>query len=224
MNNLMDVFTIIDKFTAYLKSKNYPFDRDGYPVFKKEMFLTEIPELVVPVNQRKHKMLVHKGKVLITFFCSDKDIYRRLDKLIDEIDSYKQYIGVVGCDVTITKDMEPEWQRVIMLLNLLTMAVFSSNGVKIVLNTRQGSEETRDIIKRFPKNVMAASGFRGGNRKYDERNFEYVSKILAIHPSVLLIYGSCDKRVADKLNELGVKYYQRPAFRDLCKEVQNGIR
>ncbi|MCR4649081.1 MAG: DUF4417 domain-containing protein, partial [Lachnospiraceae bacterium] len=165
MKNLMDFFNIIDKLTLYLKEKEFSFTEEGYPLFSKEMFLSEKPELIVPVYQRKNRRVTNKKKTLIAFYCGDEHIYRRIVNLPEEIEEYLPYMGVIGCDVTVTKDMEIEWQRAIILLNLLVMAVFAANGIKVVLNTRMGSSETKDMFKFFPKGITIASGFRGGTRK-----------------------------------------------------------
>ena len=53
MNSLLDVFKLTDKLIAYLKGKGFVFTSEGYPVFAKPMFLTEIPDLIVPVNKER---------------------------------------------------------------------------------------------------------------------------------------------------------------------------
>ena len=219
MNSLMDFLMLIDKFTKYLQEKGFPFSEEGYPLFEKQMFLTEEPDLIVPVNQRKNRRVINKKKTLIAFYCGDKLIYRRIVKLPEEIEEYQPYMGVIGCDITVTKDMDIEWQRAIILLNQLVMAIFATNGIKIVLNTRMGSKETRDMFKYFPKGVMIASGFRGGTRKHIRNNFEYTSKVLYFLPNKLLIYGKCHNSVLRGLSQLGIECIVYSDFRELCKEV-----
>ncbi|MBR7019548.1 MAG: DUF4417 domain-containing protein [Lachnospiraceae bacterium] len=219
MNSLLDVFKLTDKLIAYLKGKGFVFTSEGYPVFAKPMFLTEIPDLIVPVQQRKNRRVKDKKRTVVSFFCGDDYIYRRLVKLLDEIDEYKEYMGVIGADVTVTKDMDLEWQRAIILLNQLVMAVFAANGIKIILNTRMGLRETKDIFRYMPRGIMIASGFRGGDRKYSNTDFEYVSKVLSFLPSRLLIYGRCHKSVLKRLDTLGIEYVLYKDFRDLCREV-----
>jgi len=219
MNSLIDILKMIDSLTDYLKEKNFKFSREGYPIFTKDMFLEEVPEVIVPINHRKNKRVVNKKKTVICLFCGDIHIYRRLIRLIDEIDEYKEYMGVIGSDITVTKDMEIEWQRVIILLNQMIMAVFAVNGIKIILNTRTGSKETRDMFKYMPKNIIVASGFRGGTRKYEKLNYTYIAKILSIRPSQLLIYGKCHKLVLNNIYKMGIDCIVYPDFRELCKEV-----
>jgi len=219
MDSLYDLFVLTDEFTTYLEQKGFDFDEKGFPIFKKEMFLTEIPELLVPVQQRKNRRVVEKKKTVIVFFCGDIHIYRRLPKLISEIDEYKEYMGVAGFDVTLTCDMEPEWQLAIMLLNLLSLAVLASNGIKIVLNTRTGGSETKDVLNAMPKGIIVASGFLGGSSKYITIDYEYIAKIMRLMPQKVLIYGSCNKKMCKKLDIVGIDYIVFKDFRKLCKEV-----
>ena len=219
MNSLLDVFLLTDRLLEYLKDRKYVFTTEGFPLFTKEMFLTEIPDLIVPVQQRKNKRVKNRKRTVITFFCGDKLIYRRLVNLFDEIDEYKEYMGVIGSDITVTKDMDLEWQRAIIMLNQLVMAVFAANGIKIILNTRMGLKETKDMFRYVPKGIMIASGFRGGDRKCLKNDFEYVSKVLSFLPSKLLIYGRCDEVVQTQLNNLGIEYVLYKDFRELCREV-----
>ena len=219
MNSLLDVFMLIDDLTVYLCAKGIRFTENGLPLFEKKMFLTEAPDLIVPIQQRKNWRIKNQKKTLLSFFCGDTYIYRRLTKLIDEIDMYKEYMGVIGTDVTVTKDMDLEWQRAIILLNQLVIAVFAANGIKIVLNTRMGRAETKDMFRHIPKGIMIASGFRGGNRKYDKYDFEYISKVISFCPSKLLIYGKCHKAILNQLKQFGIDYLMYKDFRELCREV-----
>ena len=179
----------------------------------------EKPELIIPVNHRKNRRVTNKKKTLLAFFCGDEHIYRRIVNLPEEIEEYRPYMGVIGCDVTVTKDMDIEWQRAIIQLNQLVMAVFAANDIKIVLNTRMGSRETIDMFKYFPKGITIASGFRGGTRKYFKGYFEYISKVLYFLPGRLLIYGKCHDSVLNELNQMGLECIVFSDFRELCKEV-----
>lgn len=219
MNSMMDFLLLIDKLTAYLQEKRFSFSEEGYPIFEKWMFLSDKPDLIVPVNQRKNRRVKNKKKTLIAFYCGDEYIYRRIVKLPEEIEEYLPYMGVIGCDVTVTRDMEIEWQRAIILLNQLVMAVFAANGIKIVLNTRMGSKETRDMFKYYPKGITVASGFRGGTRRYIKGNFDYISKVLFFLPKKLFIYGRCHNSVLQEIDQMGIECIVYSDFRSLCKEV-----
>ena len=219
MHNLYDLFCVIDEYTAYLREKDFEFSQDGSPVLRKEMFLNEIPDMMVPVNHRKDRRVVNRKKTVLVFFCGDVEIYRRLPKLLSEIDEYRTYMGVVGPDVTVTADMDDEWQRAIMFLTQLAMAVMACNGIKVVLNTRTGGTCTREMLGIMPRGVMVASGFLGGDSKYDKADFSYVAKMLRLMPAVILIYGSCSAKLQEKLDRVGLNCVVYTDFRRLCKEA-----
>ncbi len=219
MENLYDFFCVADEYTEYLKGKGFRFSPKGCPLFSQDMFLKETPEIMVPVGQRKNRRVVDKKKTVLVFFCADELIYRRLDKLLAEVDIYKEYMGVVEPDITVTKDMDLEWQFATMLLNQLAMAVLAINGVKVILNTRVGTERTFELLENLPKGVMIASGFLGGTSKYKKYDYMYIAKILRLMPKKVLIYGSCSKKTLEKLDMVGIDYKIYPDFRKMCKEV-----
>lgn len=216
---LPKILQIIDKYIVYLKDRGFRFDKNGYPIFSKEMFLEEWAELIVPFTQRLNKIVRNKKKTLICFFDKDNHLYQRLLKVFDEIDEYKKYMGVIGLDITFTNDMDEEWQRLTSLLNMLFMAVLAANGIKIVLNTRSAALSTQDLFKNIPHGIMAASGFLGCKKVENEADTRYISKILTILPSKLFIYGKQDKIVEKQLNNMGINYRRQLDFHRLCKEV-----
>ena len=219
MHSLFEMFEIIDCYFAYLRNKDFRFSVDGYPIFEKDMFLTEYPDMVIPVNQRKNHRVKEPKKTVICFFCGDKFIYPRYEKIFDEIEMYKMYMGVVEPDLTVTADMDIEWQNAVMLLNQLFMAILAANGIKVVLNTRMGVPQTKDMFGNIPKKIMVASGFLGGCPHKQPRDFTYVAKILRLFPEKVVIYGSCGREVQDRIEQLGISYRIYPSFRTLCKEV-----
>ena len=208
MYNLLDLIKIIDEYLNYLKNHNFKFDENGFPIFTKNMFLTEVPDLIIPYCNRNDRRVKNKEKALICNFAPDKKIYPRLKKVFNDIEIYKEYIGVATADVTVTEDMDIEWQEVIILLNQLFGAILAVNGVKIVLNTRIGNLDNIKLLKNIPKNVMCISGFLGC-KKSDKYDYSYLIKILNLRPTNLLIYGKEDQNVNDMLDTMGIdfKYY-----------------
>lgn len=219
MKHLLDFFKMIDTYTGYLKEQGFQFTEDGYPVFTKEMFLDDVPDLIVPYNQRNNKRVKERKKTVLAMFTGDKFIYRRLDKLFEDIDEYKEFMGVVEADVTVTRDMDLEFQKATMLLNQLMMAVLASKGVKIILNTRMGVPETKDLFNQIPHGITVASGFLGGTRKNIPYDFTYLSKIICLMPGRVLIYGKCNEYIINQLNDMGIECHKYLDFRNLCKEV-----
>jgi len=68
MNNLLDLFKIIDEYSIYLEKNGFPFTDEGYPIFSKDMFLSEIPDLLIPVQHRKNRRVNNKKKTVLVFF------------------------------------------------------------------------------------------------------------------------------------------------------------
>jgi len=218
INTLLDFFTITEKYLRYLSGK-IEFSDNGYPIFTKEMFLDKEPEMIIPYYNRHNKFVKDPTKTVICFFSADASLYIRLEKIFDELDEYKQFQGVIGLDVTVTADMDPEWQNAIMLLNQLFLAVLACNGIKIVMNTRVGSPQTVKNLSGFPKDIIWATSFLGCDKLSSNIDFSFISKILNLMPSKLLIYGKHDKIAEQQLTTMGIKYRVYPDIHRLCKGV-----
>ncbi len=218
LNNLLDFFQITDKYLTYLSDK-IEFSNDGFPIFTKEMFLEEEPEMIIPYYNRHNKLVKEPSKTVICFFGADSSLYHRLEKVLNELDEYRQFQGVIGLDVTVTADMDPEWQNAIMLLNQLFLAVLACNGIKIVMNARIGSPGTVKNLCGFPKNIVCATGFLGCDKLSSDSDLTFISKILYLMPSKLLIYGKHDKIAEKQLTMMGIDYRVYPDLHRLCKGV-----
>ena len=217
MKNLKELLDTIDDYIIYLKNMNIKFDQNGFPILEKKTFLEEEPELIVPFSHRNDKRVLEKKKTVLCTFASDKEIYPRLKNIYNEIGIYKKYMGVVSSDVTVTEDMDEEWQELIILLNQLYAAILAVNGVKIILNTRVGSNVNLRLYNNYPKNIMCISSFLGCT-KNNEYDYSYLEKILYFLPSKLLIYGKEDLEVNRMLNTMGIDYKYYVDFHRLCKK------
>ena len=218
IHNLNDVLSLTKKLYLYLEGR-IEFDEYGFPIFKPEMFLKVWPDLVIPYSQRKNRRVKNKKQTLLCFYDSDKNLYPRLANVIDEIGEYKEYLGVCGLDITITDDMDIEWQEYIFLLNQLFLAVLAVNGIKIVVNTRSAGLDESNAFRNIPQNATAASGFLGCDASKEERDFSYIIKILTLLPEKLIIYGKHDKYVESHLDTMGIDFRVYKDFHRLCKEV-----
>lgn len=221
IQNLQDIFTCLDELYRYLERKDIAFDEGGFPIFRREMFLDSWPDLVVPYSQRHNQRVTDPGKTLLCFFEKDHNLYPRLGKILGEIDEYKRFMGITGLDITVTVDMDPEWERTIVLLNQLFMAVLAVNGIRIVLNTRTAGEDVA-VLGKFPQRVMAASGFLGCDLLSQDCDFSYLRKILLLLPDKLILYGKHDKIAEEQLDKMGINYKVYTDFHRLCKEVHHG--
>ena len=215
--NLKDLLKTAESYYQYLDGK-ISFDKFDRPILKKEFFLEQWPDDVVPIQKIKAPSILNKQNKVLCFFGRDKDIYVRLANVFDELDLYKKYLGIVQPDITVTKDMDIEFQNIIMLIDQLFIAILAVNGIKIVANTRTASVETNSNLSILPKNIMCCSGFLGCSisENFSEAS-EYVDKILGILPSKLIIYGKKDFFVNEQLENLGIDYRYFDGFHTASK-------
>jgi len=222
IQNLLTLLKTVDDMYQYLSDKDIDIDENGYPIFRKEMFLCEWPDMVVPYAHRNNWRVIDKKKTVICPFDRDHRLYVRLYKLLSEINEYKKYMGVIELDLTVASDMDEEWQKALTLINQLYLAILAVNGIKIVLNTRSGGLNTEVIFKNIPHDIMVASGFLGCDKSESLYDYGYMKKIIGILPSKIIIYGKHDKIVESQLDTLGIDYKVYADFHRLCKEVRNG--
>lgn len=218
VRNILDLCKIADDYIAYLKDKGMKFGEDGFPVFSQQMFLDDLPEQVIPYDFRKNRAIKNPTKTLLCFYCPDARIYPRLEQVLDDIAEYRKYMGAVATDVTMTCDMDEEWQDFIMLLNQLFMAVLAVNRIKIVANLRTGNLHTHGNFKGIPANIMWAAGFLGCARD-KPCDMRFISTVLLVRPSKPLIYGKEDKNAIEKLSLMGIEYSIYPDYHKICKEA-----
>lgn len=222
IQNVLDIFIVIDELYRYLEDKKIDFDENGFPIFTEGMFLDEWPDLVIPFSQRNNKRVVDRRKTVICFFDKDHRLYPRLNKFFNEIEEYRTFMGVIGLDITITDDMDVEWQRSILLLNQLFLAILAVNGIPIVVNTRIGGLSSNSSFNNVPQGVMVASGFLGCEGLTELNDFTYLEKIMILLPKKLLIYGKHDLNVEEQLDVMGINYRIYKDFHRLCKEINHG--
>ena len=165
---------------------------------------------MVTFKERKSSLVVNPSKTVLCFYCPDERIYPRLDRVLLEIEEYRRFMGVVSTDVTVTKDMDIEWQRSTMLINQLFMAILAVNDIKVVLNLRNGLPETLDCFSTIPKGVTCASGLLGCMPTRDDTDFSYMEKLLKVLPSRVLLYGRNDPVMNRQLDLLGIPFRRYP--------------
>lgn len=218
INNIVDICRFMQQMHDELKEQ-IEFDSDGWPIFQRTNFVSEVPEEFVTFDYRTNSLITApRNKTVLAFFEPDRRIYPRLSKIKQDLPIYKQYAGVVFPDITITTDMDHELQETLILANHLFAAYLVANGVKVVFNTRTADITTLDTFKNIPQGVMCASGFLGCK---NSTNFfkasKYTNKILRILPETLLIYGKHDKKIDMQLDTLGINYLYFQDFHSKSK-------
>lgn len=222
LNSILDTLVLMDKYYEYLSNAGVEMTPQGLPCYKEDMFLKEKPDIVVPYSKRTNKRVEVPQKTVLCFFDKDRSIYTRFEKVFSEIDEYKKFLGVIGADVTISDDMELEWKLFVVTLNQLFNAILAINDIKIVLNTRSSDLPHDIVFSNYPKNVMCASSFLGCKKESCNYDFEYVSKVLFVLPSQILLYGKRDKIVESQFDTLGIEYTEYLDFHALCLNKKEG--
>ena len=207
---------LCDEYYSYLKERGLSLTERGFPVFRPEWFIKDYPDQIVPFYQRNNRLIVDKRRTLICLFSDDANIYRRFDRVCSDIHIYRSYMGVVSGDITITADMDQEYQNFVMLLNQLYTAVLAINGVPICMSTRRGMTDTIQNFEGVPKKAAYISSFLGCNAS-DVRDMTYISKILTLQPSLLILYGKENNVACNQLDNMGIDYKQILDFHTFSK-------
>ena len=67
VENLIDLLKVSEEYIRYLERKEVKFNSKGFPLLRKEMFLDEYPELVLPYDFRKNTLVADPKKTLLCF-------------------------------------------------------------------------------------------------------------------------------------------------------------
>jgi len=204
VKNNLDLLYAADYMYNYLRQHNFQFNEYGFPVFRPEMFIDEWPEMVIPYKNRKHYIVKNPKKTLLCFYSPDIYLYPRIEKLEDDMEEYKRFMGCVFCDITVTWDLPQEMQEYLILVNHLHAAVLAVNGIKLAANLRIGNEETLKCLEGIPVNVMCASGFLGCKNLKGKYDFSFLNKIMQVMPYKLILFGKKDRIVEEQLYKNGI--------------------
>ena len=206
ISTITDFIYAVEKYSNWLCNNGCRFNEEGFPIPEKEWYLDKWPDQVVPYRSRNARFIKSKSKTVLCLYCADKYIYPRIDKLFSDMAEYKKYMGVIGSDITVTLDMDIEWQEEILLLNQLYMAVLALNEIKVVQNLRIGRQSTLCCYSSVPHGVMCASGTLGCDQEAEPHDLRYSEKLFFLRPSRVLIYGKSDPLMESQLKYAGVDY------------------
>ncbi|MBR6254154.1 MAG: hypothetical protein IKR22_01840 [Clostridiales bacterium] len=224
ITSIICLFEIEREYREYLDSHGAEFDEQGYPVFKPSMFATTWPEAMVTYSHRNNPKLVRDpGKTAICFFDSDRKLFPRLEKVLDDLAEYKRFMAVVGMDITFTSDMDVELQQFINLINQMFTMILAINGIKIILNTRSGGLDASAAFRNVPRGILVASGFLGCKRLLAS-DHSYLIKVLSLLPNQVCIYGKHDPVAESQMERFGIdfKVFKDVHRRTKYKEVYYG--
>lgn len=218
MTKLTDLLQLTDQYHRYLADYGVSFTTEGLPIMRRSWYLTEFPQRIIPYRDRNNRKLVAEPEhTVLCFYCADTLIFRRMKHPLADLKEYRRFMGVIGADLTVTDDMDVEWQRAIILLNRLFDAVLAVNGIKLVQNLRIGGLDTFDTLTAIPEGVLAASGTLGCPLT-KPGDFSYMIKLNIIKPSGVMLYGRKDSLMEQQLNALSIRHRRYDDTHTLCSQ------
>ena len=205
-NSLLWFMQLVDVYSEYLLRHGVKLMNNGFPVLRADWFIDEVPQQVAPYSNRNNTLVHAPEKTLLVHYAPDSANYPRLRNVLADIPEYRKFLGSAGTDVTVTADMDPQWQAETMLANHLFMAMLGVNGVKIAANLRTGGAGTLDLLAGVPRNVTCISSSFGCAPVANSQDLQYAAKVSAVLPSRMLQYGKVDKIANAQLDTLGISH------------------
>jgi hypothetical protein len=211
----MNLFKIADELYSHLTNAGIKFTEDGYPIIPDEMILKDFPDEIVPFEHRN--VCVDKQTTVLSHFSNDELLYRRLRNLEKDISICREYMGVVGFDLSPRLGWNLEQQKFNLLINQLVNTYRAVNGIKILPNFRIGELSTISALNSYPSNCLFAVGTLGCSKGYKSINSTILrTKLLYKRPSGLLVYGKFHPEYQNILDEFGIPYKVYQDFKATC--------
>ncbi len=178
----------------YLKQRNVSFSIDGFPVMEDSWFLTTEPDEILPFYNRRY--CHDKKKTCICFNSNDDNLYPRISSVLNDLYIYREYMGVMPMDISVSRYMILETQKFNLLLNALFLSVLGINGIKFAAPLRFGSMETISLFKCYEKAPIGAIGSIGtrsnkkGGGEYEECALQLLRLLFYRNRTMrVLVYG-----------------------------------
>lgn len=204
------VLNYIDLLSTRLQSLGCRLQSNGFPILEPDWFLQSEPQHIVTYQKRNARYITDRTCTLLCFYSPDVNIYSRFDNIEQELPIYREFMGVIAPDLTVTSDMDVEWQEAIILVNQLFIATLGIQGIKIVENLRIGGEESIECLNNFPPGVPCATSTLGCQRTTSLADTRFTEKLLAIRPSIVYLYGKEDTIMEHQLELTGTPYLRFP--------------
>lgn len=217
VTSLREYLLLADSLYRRLRALGCVFDDRGFPAIPGECYVRTAPKYMVDWENRCSSRVGRPAETAICFFRDDARIYRRLCSLERDLPEYRKFAAVVEPDLTVTRDMEPEWQDMMMLLNRLSIAFLAYGGVPSIANSRCGDRGSWVNLEAHPSGVVWASSTLGCANLASPEDLSYLTKMLSLRPSAVMLYGKTDRLMIEQLSRMGIRWYACPDFHSLCK-------
>lgn len=220
MDNLLK---LSDKLYTYLLDNGIRFNEYGYPIVPRYMFLNEYPEEIIPFfcrNQATHP----KNRTVLCSYSNDNRIYPRLSKIHEDIEIYREYMGICGFDLSPRINWDIDLQKFNILLSQMATVYLGLHGIKFFPNFRVGSWETINALSSYPHNSVFSVGTLGCAKGLTNFNIAYMkAKMYYALPKSLLIYGSLKSDYQTVLNEMNVEYKIYTDFQKTSRKRKKAV-
>ena len=164
---------LINKLYSELNKNGFEFTSEGYPIFTDDMILKDKPSQIITYEKRN--TVAEKCKSVVCFYQEDEALYHILKNLDKVPYDLKNYMGIIGFDLSPAINWNIKRQKLNLLLNQLVTAYFVTMGIKVIPNWRIGSLETLYVLNSYPKNCCYGVGTLGCS-KINKQIGEYFLK------------------------------------------------
>ncbi len=220
-----NLFEIANKLHQHLLRNGIKFNEYGYPIIPKEMILETEPSEIIPFQHKNQ--CKDKSKAVVCFFENDLELYRRLNKLEEDIEILKEFQGVTGFDLSPRLGWDEDTQKFNILINLMVNAYRGLKGIKILPNFRIGNENTLHSLSSYPPKSNYAVGSLGCSKGHMETNLFYLKmKLFYARPNKLFVHGSLKKEYEKYLKDYGIEFKLFTDFRTASYSkwrLENGL-
>lgn len=210
IRNLDDLMKTAEGLSSRLGDAGVQFDSQGFPLLPRESYLDEWPERFIDYGHRNGSVVQDKSRTVICFFSPDSRLFPRLEKVFEELPKYQGFMAVAGLDLTVTQDMDFEYQSYLMLVNALFMGTLAVNGAKVVPNLRSGDRATAKLLSYVPADVLWVSSSLGCHPLKSPSDTVFLEKALHVRPSKLALYGKSDVLAEEQLSRVGIDWRRYP--------------
>lgn len=211
-----------DWLESNLRGCGIDFDENDFPCFRRGFFSEDPPTDIVPFG-RRHDF--DPMTTALCFYSDDRELYRRIRHLEEDIDAYREFASVMPCDLSVSPLMPIELQRFHLHFNALVNAFLAVNGVKIVAPTRWGSFSNLPLFRCYRESNVFSVGALGtlkncGAVKRMEADF--VTAFCSMyHPQIILSYGKMDIYEKAAWGNGGAKVCEYADYHSRCRSGVN---
>lgn len=180
-----------DSFQAFLVKGAEFTKNEEYPIIPPEMVSKEIPLDIVPFAKVTSKRDI--SKTYICFYEPDGEFEKVRKNPSRFLSIFKKAAGIITPDFSIHSDMPLIKQKAQRNDNLSLAYYYLSNGVKGIINVREGVDEINDdYFSALPRETLVSIGTHGfvASKAKEAEIYCFVERIVEeLNPTGIVVYG-----------------------------------